>query len=158
MSVATPDSTATPAVAATTTASWWQRRRAVRRARPMYKRADRSAWRSIITLLLPLPAAAYAAYAYFQQDDIVTAAQWGGGAAAAWLLLSPFALWWAVSALRRGTRLILTSVLCGILSGFGTVGLVTAIYGAAAGWSLMTGQPLPEPFQDIQVPLPQDLR
>lgn len=138
--------------------SWWARRRAIRKARPMYKRADRSAYRAVIALLLPAPAAGVAAYYYLSQDDILTAGMWGGGAAAAWLLLSPFALWWAVSALRRGTRLILTSILCGVLSGFGTVTLVVALYGAAAGWVLLTGDPLPEPFQDVEVPLPQDLR
>lgn len=139
------------------TLSWRERRRLRRRSRPMYKRADRSILRAVITVLIPLPGIAAAGYLYLN-GDVLTAAKVGGVAGAVALLLSPLALWWSVSGLRRGTRFIITGVICGALSGLGTVGLATAIYGAAVGWLLLTGEPLPEPFQNITPPIPEGVR
>lgn len=139
-------------------ASWRQRRRLRRKTRPMYRRADRAVVRSLLTLTLPLLGLSVPAWRYFHEHDIKGAAVAAAIAGAVWLVLTPFALWWAVSGLRRGTRMILTGIMCGVVSGIGVVGLAMGTYGAAVAWTLMTGEPLPEPLQDITVPLPPGLR
>lgn len=147
----------TPVAVSPPRASWRQRRRARRKARPMYARADRATVRSLTTLMLPLIGVAVTWY-WYSQHDLWTAVRAAAVTVGAWLALSPIALWWAVSGLRRGTRFVITGTVCGALAGIGTVGLVCAVYAAAVGWVLLTGQPLPEPFQDVVVPLPDGIR
>lgn len=139
-------------------ATFWQRRRSRRRARPMYRRADRAVLRSLATLVLPGLGLSVAAWKYHQGEDLKSVALAAAVAGAVWLTLTPLALWWAVSGLRRGTRMVITGVLCGVAAGLGTVGLAVALYGAAAGWTLLTGEPLPQPLPDVAVPLPDGLR
>lgn len=124
----------------------------------MYRRADRAILRSLLSLTIPLLGLTVPAWRYFHDADIKAAAVAGAIACAAWLAVTPLALWWAVSGLRRGTRMILTGVVCGTVSGVGVVALVTGAYGAAVAWTLITGEPLPEPLQDIAVPMPPGVR
>jgi hypothetical protein len=79
-----------------------------------------------------------------------------GATVGLFLITAPFVLWGTVSALRRGTRRIILSVLLGFYSGTLTFALIVGLVAAAIGWGLITGQPLP--VIDQKVELPGDIR
>lgn len=129
-----------------------------KRERAAEDRATRASWRAAIVLLTPLligggvTTALHLSAGRIDRPAVIAAA----ATAAVTLAVAPITLWWSASALRRGTRRIVLSVLTGFASATLTVALAASAYAAAAGWTLLTREPLPG--TDYRLELPGGLR
>ena len=129
-----------------------ERRRWKKLNRTMQDKATRATWRAFAIVFLPFIGIVVTYVMYDQGQPKLNVLIAAGITVGAFLLTGPFILWGSISALRRGTRRLILSLILGFYSGILTVGLIVAILGGAIAYGLLTGQPIPVINQNVDLP------